>query len=89
MSDVEAPPRRAGIEDDEAMARRLQEEFYGSGGAQPEVRAPIARQTETLVGPDANWGPGDDNLEAMVAEQLANRRRVGGKHFHGRWAGRR
>lgn len=40
-------------EDDEAMARRLQEEFYGSGGAQGEengVRAPIPRTMETLVG---------------------------------------
>jgi len=48
-----APPHA--YEDDEAMARRLQEEFYGAGagpGAGDGVRAPIARTTETLVGPD-------------------------------------
>ncbi|KAK6361943.1 hypothetical protein TWF730_005649 [Orbilia blumenaviensis] len=64
-------------EDDEAMARRLQEEMYaeagGSGGGSRNagsswreeemmngVRAPIARTTETLVGPD------EDNIRRMV-----------------------
>lgn len=37
-------------EDDETMARRLQNEMYGEGGAERELRAPIARQAETLVG---------------------------------------
>jgi hypothetical protein len=50
-------------EDDEAMARRLQEEFYGSGGGSSsmggdEVRAPMARTRETLVGPDIDDGYG-------------------------------
>ncbi|TGZ78925.1 hypothetical protein EX30DRAFT_333891 [Ascodesmis nigricans] len=44
----------AGVyEDDEAMARRLQEEFYGAtggAGGGDEVRAPIPRTRETLVG---------------------------------------
>ena len=37
---------RPNTEDDEAMARRLQEEMYGSSGqAQQDVRAPISRTT--------------------------------------------
>jgi hypothetical protein len=48
-------------EDDEAMARRLQEEYYGSGGGSSsmggdEVRAPLARTRETLVGPGFDDG---------------------------------
>jgi len=71
------PP--ADVEDDEAMARRLQQEMYGGGGppGEEEVRAPIQRRTETLAGPGASWGPGDgddDDLDAMVQEQLARRR---------------
>jgi UBX domain-containing protein 7 len=41
------------FEDDEAIARRLQEEFNTSTRrTADEVRAPMARTTETLVGPD-------------------------------------
>ncbi|CAN9400199.1 unnamed protein product [Alternaria sp. RS040] len=77
-----APSTRAqpGVEDDEAMARRLQEEMYGGGAAggagNDEIRAPIERRVETLVGPGSNWGPADDeeDLDAMVQEQLARRR---------------
>lgn len=47
----------AGYEDDEAMARRLQQEMYGEGGVDEGVRAPIARQAETLVGPGADALP--------------------------------
>lgn len=74
------PPRpQADVEDDEAMARRLQEEMYGGGapgGGQEEVRAPMQRTTETLVGPGSNWGPADneDDLNDMVQEQMARRR---------------
>ncbi|KNG49221.1 arm repeat-containing protein [Stemphylium lycopersici] len=80
------PPVRAqpGVEDDEAMARRLQEEMYGGSGpggagAEDEVRAPMQRTTETLVGPGSNWGPADDeeDIDAMVQEQLARRRTAG------------
>lgn len=72
------------MEDDEAMARRLQEEAYGSGGVGgsgfDEVRAPMARTTETLVGPDASWGPHD--LQSAVADQLASRgRRSESSHY--------
>tara|TARA_R110002003_G_scaffold97_28_gene7970 strand:+ start:14851 stop:16485 length:1635 start_codon:yes stop_codon:yes gene_type:complete len=79
------PPARPApaTEDDEAMARRLQEEMYGGGGAPgpEEVRAPIGRTTETLLGPGSNWGAADedDDVDAMVQEQLA-RRRAGMPH---------
>jgi hypothetical protein len=69
------------VEDDEAMARRLQEELY-TGGHQQEnfnadgVRAPMARTTETLVGPEANWGA-NNSMDAAIEEQLAARRRPG------------
>jgi hypothetical protein len=74
------PPARPppAVEDDEAMARRLQEEMYGGGGppGEEEVRAPMQRTTETLVGPGSNWGPADEeeDVDAMVQEQLARRR---------------
>ena len=45
-----AAPPSEDYEDDEAMARRLQNEMYGAGSAEEDVRAPIARQAETLVG---------------------------------------
>lgn len=70
-----APPRD--YEDDEAMARRMQEELYGgSDGAAPnsnDVRAPIARTTETLVGgPDEGWW-GQDDMQAAVLQQMRAR----------------
>lgn len=62
-------------EEDAEMAKRLQEELYqgssGSLGEQQEVRAPIARTTETLVAP---WDGGPDD-EALFLRQLQNRRR--------------
>lgn len=45
-------------DDDEAVARRLQEELYSDAGMSAGnggVRAPIARTTETLVGPDEDY----------------------------------
>lgn len=74
-----APGGTAPYEDDEAMARRLQEEMYGVGGGQEEVRAPMARTTETLVGPGSNWqgGNDEDDMQAAVMEQMLNRQRRG------------
>ncbi|KAK5133097.1 hypothetical protein LTR08_008207 [Meristemomyces frigidus] len=86
------------LEDDEAMARRLQEEMYGSGGAggggsagamgdiDPEtgVRAPMARTTETLVGPGSDWRDDPDQMNAAVFEQMQQmqrRRGPGGARF--------
>ncbi|KAH7417032.1 hypothetical protein BKA64DRAFT_285854 [Cadophora sp. MPI-SDFR-AT-0126] len=69
--------RAAEIEDDEAMARRMQEEMYAGGDASggfdaDGVRAPIGRRTETLVGgPDADWAP--DDMQAAVMQQMRAR----------------
>ena len=72
------------IEDDEAMARRLQEEMYGAGGGggaagvgdmdAEGVRAPMARTTETLVGPNSDWRDDPGEMNAAIAEQLMARR---------------
>jgi len=72
------PIPASAYEDDEAMARRLQEEAYGAGGPPgEEVRAPMARTAETLVGPNVQWGAAndDDEMRAAIAEQIANRQR--------------
>ncbi|KAM0294574.1 hypothetical protein ACHAO9_001008 [Fusarium lateritium] len=70
-------------EEDMAMAKRLQEELYqggnqgsGSGGNPDDVRAPIARTTETLVAPGWGGGENDDGMEAAFLEQLRQRRRL-------------
>lgn len=75
------------VEDDEAMARRLQEEMYGSGGGgggagaglQDEVRAPMARTTETLVGPGSNYMDDPGDMRAAVMEQMMARQNRRGK----------
>jgi len=74
--------RAADVEDDEAMARRMQEELYAGGDAGGEldadgVRAPIARRTETLVGgpDDGAWHP--RYMDAAVAQQMRNRTQGG------------
>lgn len=81
-AEPETSTGRAGlVEDDEAMARRLQEELYGATGAgdvfdSEGIRAPIARTTETLVGPgtyDIDAGDEDD-MQAAVLEQMRARR---------------
>jgi hypothetical protein len=66
----------AGYDDDEAMARRMQEELYAGGDmaggyAAESVRAPIARTTETLVGPGANWGEPADMHDAVLQQLRA------------------
>ncbi len=69
----------ATVTDDEAIARRLQEEFYGdpeaAAAGEHGVRAPMARTTETLVGPGADWGDDADELSAAVTEQMLARQR--------------
>jgi len=73
------PSARTDIEDDEAMARRLQEEMYGESDLVDDIRAPIARQSETLVGP----GIGSE-LDVSVHErmQAMQRRRGQGEMNH-------
>jgi hypothetical protein len=69
-------PQNSAYEDDEAMARRLQEEMYAGGDMGGDfdadgVRAPLARTTETLVGPGADWGPED--TQSNTLQQLRQR----------------
>ena len=82
---VGTPPSGHTVDDDEAMARRLQEEIYGGGGAppgdgRPEIldehgyRAPIQRTTETLVGPEAFDPSNTEEMRAAVMEQMMARR---------------
>ncbi|KAJ8604674.1 hypothetical protein MRB53_041706 [Persea americana] len=69
--------RRNHYEDDEAIARRMQEEMYGGAGAgqEEQIRAPMARTTETLVGPGSNWQDDPNEMRAAIAEQMAARQR--------------
>lgn len=75
------PPERSeavpDFEDDEAMARRLQNEMYGEGAMEDEIRAPIARQAETLVGPAMDPMPmtGPDLDAAVQSRMMAFERR--------------
>ncbi|KAL8936376.1 MAG: hypothetical protein Q9216_004966 [Gyalolechia sp. 2 TL-2023] len=68
------------FDDDEAFARQLQQEMYGEAGMdsvvdQEGVRAPIARTTETLVGPDS-FDPSDpEDMNAAVLQQIRARQR--------------
>ncbi|KAI0409695.1 hypothetical protein F4802DRAFT_157563 [Xylaria palmicola] len=73
--DVAYIARNAQEEEDAALARRLQEELYGSGAASAEdsVRAPIAQTTETLAGPGPSWSIEEEDREAAVLEQLRAR----------------
>lgn len=74
----QAPPTQPGgaspFEDDAAMARRLQEEMYGGADNEDGVRAPMARTTETLVGPEPDL---DDDMHANILGQLRARQRGG------------
>lgn len=75
--------RAADVEDDEAMARRIQEEFYAGGDTSGDVdadgvRAPIARRTETLVGgPDDDSYGGTDFINEAVQQQMRARMQAG------------
>lgn len=73
------------VNDDEAMARRMQEEIYGAAGAggpssealdEHGYRAPLARTTETLVGPDSFDPSNADEMRAAVMQQMAARRQL-------------
>lgn len=75
--------RAADLEDDEAMARRMQEELYAGGDASggfdaDGVRAPIERRTETLVGgPEDDWG-GEGMTSAVQQQMRFRQQRHGG-----------
>lgn len=71
--------RRAQEEEDAAMAKRLQDELF-SGPAADErgdgVRAPMARTTGTLVGPDFGGVDDDDDGHAAILEQMRRRQQA-------------
>lgn len=81
--EVQNVARQAQEDEDAAMAKRLQEELYsGTGGAgqnvdEDGVRAPMARTTETLVGPV--YGEDDDDGHAAVLEQMRRRQQARGE----------
>ncbi|KAL5092484.1 hypothetical protein Trisim1_001737 [Trichoderma cf. simile WF8] len=61
-------------EEDAAMAKRLQAEMYQeTGNTGGDVRAPIARTTETLVAPDSTWS---EEESSAILEQLRRRRQM-------------
>lgn len=71
---------RPSVEDDEAMARRMQQEMYGAQGAgdEQDIRAPQARTAQTLLGPDSDdWRNDPDEMHAAVLEQMRRRQRPG------------
>lgn len=78
-TDDDTPQRSAApaFNDDEAMARRLQEEMYGGPDNEDEVRAPMARTTETLVGPGADYDDDGDDMHTNILSQLRARQRAG------------
>ncbi|KAI9819040.1 MAG: hypothetical protein M1832_004082 [Thelocarpon impressellum] len=92
-ADRAVPPRApvatgaaGGMEEDEAFARRMQEELYadvgGPAGLDADgVRAPMARTTETLVGPGADLEQDMpvDMRAAIEAQMQARRMRAAGR----------
>ena len=71
----------ASIDADAEMARRMQEEMYGVGGAVEEVRAPIARQAETLLGPGADYDLGGPPVDEAVQQRMLDFQRRRGQGF--------
>jgi UBX domain-containing protein 7 len=62
--------------DDAEMARRLQEEMYHASGAESEqVRAPMTRTRETLVGGPDFEDMDDTDVSTLIQQQLLNRQR--------------
>ncbi|PKS06329.1 hypothetical protein jhhlp_007077 [Lomentospora prolificans] len=75
VDDVQAVARNAQEEEDEAMAKRLQEELFSdTTGVNEGVRSPIRSTTETLVAP---WGSGfggdDEDVQSELLQQLRRR----------------
>ncbi|KAK1757873.1 UBX domain-containing protein 5 [Echria macrotheca] len=61
--------RTAQEEEDAAMAKRLQEEMYSGGNADDEdVRAPMARTTETLVAPSSFGGLAEADEDELLRQ---------------------
>ncbi|KAM0270871.1 hypothetical protein ACHAQH_009282 [Verticillium albo-atrum] len=86
-----AVARSAQEEEDAAMAKRLQEELYGSGagasGGGPtldDVRSPIRATTETLIAPSFGGGGLNDEEEADMAALLQQERQRAAARARGR-----
>lgn len=82
ISTAAAVGRAADYEDDEAMARRMQEELYAGGDASggydaDGVRAPIGRRTETLADTFGDDGPDDMHAAVLQQMQMRDRRQQG------------
>ena len=78
------------VDEDEAMARRLQEELYGGTGSANEigpdgVRAPLARTTETLVGPESFDATSRDERREAAFERMRARERLRQRGMHSSW----
>lgn len=69
----------AGFDADAEMARQMQEEMYRAGGADDEVRAPIARQAETLLGPGADYDMSGPPLSDAVQQRMLDFQRRRGQ----------
>ncbi|KAL3478211.1 hypothetical protein BJX99DRAFT_224819 [Aspergillus californicus] len=67
------------FENDAAMAHRLQQEMYGEHGQEEAegVRAPMARTTETLVGPGADFGDMEENILGNLRSRQRRSNRPG------------
>ena len=81
-----AVARAANAAEDEAYARRLQEEMYtggdSSGLGEDEVRAPLGRTTETLVGgPSSGYMDEGDMSSAILAQLRARQQPRSGGMF--------
>ena len=65
------------FDEDARLAQKLQEEAYGDGGPDAEIRAPIARQAETLAGygSDVGMGPSMDQINRRMLEMQQRRGR--------------
>ena len=67
------PPKNmqdAAFDADAALAARLQEEAYSGQEHGDEIRAPIARQAQTLLGPDADQAFDDSVLPTQIRRQM-------------------
>lgn len=71
---IPSRPTVNAVDEDEAIARRLQEEYYGAAGVGGEhgpggIRAPIAPTTETLIGSESE-AISEEEMREVVAEQM-------------------
>jgi UBX domain-containing protein 7 len=82
---VPASANYGSYEDDEAVARRMQEELYAGGDMAgdydtQDVRAPLGRTTETLVGPGSEW-TAEDMHEAVLQQMRARQQQPRSRTF--------